>query len=100
MTCKFLEISLGKNLLPTRLEIFEVEKGIFMLKTKNSHVGLLGTLEKWLNSNNLIGEPCYKDMLWERSSSMRQMRSEDDDANGGLMVSAHPILEEMIQEAD
>jgi hypothetical protein len=87
-------------LLPTRLEIFEVEKGIFILKTKNSHVGLLGALEEWLNSNNLIGEPCYKDMIWERSSSMRQMLSEDDDSIRGLMVGPHPNLEEMIEQAD
>jgi hypothetical protein len=30
---------------------------------------------------------------------MRQMLSEDDDANRGLMVGPHPNLEDMIQKA-
>jgi hypothetical protein len=67
MTPKFIEISSGKNSLPTRFEIVEVEKDIFMLKTKDSHVGLLKTL---LKNNDSIDESSYSVMLCERSSSM------------------------------
>jgi hypothetical protein len=56
MACGFLEIGLGQNLHPTRFEIFEAEENIFRLKTKDSHVGLLGTLEKWIESNYSMGE--------------------------------------------
>jgi hypothetical protein len=67
MAKKFLEIGPGQNLLETRVEIVKVEKNIFMLKTKISHIGLLGTLEKWLESKFSIGEPIgesnYIDML-------------------------------------
>ena len=76
MASKFLEISSGQNLLPTRFEITEVELDVYMLKTRDSHSGLLPTLDKWLKSNYLLGEPEYIDMLWERSSSMRPVLSE------------------------
>jgi hypothetical protein len=48
MTCKFIEISLGQNLPPMKFEIVEVEENNFILKTKDSHAGLLETLQKWL----------------------------------------------------
>jgi WD40 repeat protein len=72
MTCKFLEIGSGQILPPTRFEIVKVEKNIFRLKTKESHVGLLRTLEKWLESNNSIGESFFiggqrKLMQWSAS---------------------------------
>jgi WD40 repeat protein len=63
MTPKFIEISSGENLPPTRFEIVEVQKDNFMLKTKNSHIGLLGNLEKWIESNKSIGESSYTEML-------------------------------------
>jgi hypothetical protein len=51
MAYKFIEITLGQNLPPTRLEIVEVEKDNLTLKNKNAHVELLVTLEKRLKSN-------------------------------------------------
>jgi hypothetical protein len=63
MTCKFLEISFGQNLPPTRFEIVEVQKNNFMLKTEDSHVGLLGTLKKWVQNNTPMGEISYSEML-------------------------------------
>ena len=68
MACKFLEIGSGQNLPAKRFEIVEVEKNIFMLKTEDSHVGLVGTIQKWLKSNNSLGD--YSHMLWGRSRSM------------------------------
>jgi WD40 repeat protein len=59
MACKFLEIGSGQSLPPTRFELLEVQKDTFMLKTKNSHVGLLVTLEKWLESNYPMGESLF-----------------------------------------
>ena len=56
MACKFLQIGPDQNLLPTRFEIVEFKKNIYMLKTKDAHVGLLGTLKKWLESNFSMGE--------------------------------------------
>ena len=70
MASKFLEIGPGQNLLPTRFEILEVQKNIYRLKTKNSHVGLNETLKKWLKSNNTMGESVFTDMLLERGNSM------------------------------
>jgi WD40 repeat protein len=79
MSSKFLEINSGQNTPPTRFEIIEVEKDNFMLKTKDSHVGLLGTLQEWLQSNILMGESSYSLMLWERSSSMIKEAYNADD---------------------
>jgi WD40 repeat protein len=70
MNCKFIEISSGQDSPRTRFEIVEVEKDNFMLKTKDSHVWLLGTLEKFLQRNLFMTESGYTDMLWETSSSM------------------------------
>jgi WD40 repeat protein len=70
MNPKFIEISSGKNSPRTMFEIIEVEKDKFMLKTKDSHVGLYRTLQNWLQSNILLEESSYSVMLWERSSSV------------------------------
>ncbi len=59
MTRKFLEISSGHNLPPKKFEIVEVQKNRFTLKTKDSHVKLLRTLEKWLETNNPMGESLF-----------------------------------------
>ena len=59
MPCKFLEISLGQNVLPRWFEIVEVVKNTFVLKSKDSHVGLLGTLKKLLKSNGSMGESLF-----------------------------------------
>jgi hypothetical protein len=72
---KFLENSSGRNLLPTKFEIVEVEKNTIMLKTKVSHFGFLRTLDKWLKSNYFMEELSYRGKLWDRSSSMRQWLS-------------------------
>lgn len=80
MNPKFLEISSGRNLLPTKFEIVEVEKNTFMLKTKVSYFGLLRTLNKWLKSNYFMEELSYRGELWDRSSSMRQKLSESGHA--------------------
>jgi hypothetical protein len=69
MVCKFLEISSGQNKRPNRFEIVEVEKDIYVLKTKNSHIGLVGTLDKWLKNNYSLRESSYSDMLGKRTSS-------------------------------
>jgi hypothetical protein len=69
MSAKFLEISSGQNLPPQKFEIVEVQKDHFMLKTKDSHEGLRGTLQGWLESNVLICETGYSHFLMERSSS-------------------------------
>ena len=82
MTSKFLEIcqgqaqgkGLGQGLLPMRFEIVEVRKNRFMLKSKDSHIGLLGALDGWLQFNNSMGE--YSEMLWKRSGSLRQVLGE------------------------
>jgi hypothetical protein len=100
MSCKFLEISTGKNLLPKKFEMVEVEKNTFMLKTKNSHFELLGTLDNWVKSNNLMEEPSYSDVLCKRSSSIRQVLSEVDDAIGRIIVAPRLNLESMIEKAD
>ena len=110
MNCKFLEISSGQNLPSSEFEIVEVEKNIFMLKTQISHVRLLGTLEMWLESNYSVEESSYSDMLLKRSSSMRQVLSEDMTSDFNLdqmaitesMVenSPRPDLESMIEKAD
>jgi hypothetical protein len=63
MTCKFLEIGPGQDLLPNKFEIVRVEKNTFMLKTKNSHFALLATLEIWLKSYNSMEESSYSDIL-------------------------------------
>ncbi len=70
MTSKFLQISSGQNLPPTRYEIVQVEKNTYMLKNIDSHVGLLGTLQNLLQTNNLMQESYYSDLLWKRSRSM------------------------------
>jgi hypothetical protein len=129
MTPKFIEISSGQNLPPKKFEIVEVQKDHFMLKTKESHAGLLQTLDKWLQRNYSMEESAYSAMLWDRSTSMRQVLSEgitsdfnldqmgmnesivdvssidsesfwDDDAIGQLVVGPRRNLEEMIEEAD
>ena len=116
-------------MLTTRFEITEVELGVFMLKTRDSHAGLLRTLDNWVKSNYSLGEPGYTDLLWERSSSMIPLLSEcaapdfnvdqigmtgrtvgvnnipdesawDDDAIRGLVVGPRGNLEEMVEEAD
>jgi hypothetical protein len=56
MTAKFLQIGSGENTPAPRFEIFEVQKNIFELENKNSHVGLLVTLENRLKSNFPMGE--------------------------------------------
>jgi WD40 repeat protein len=71
MNCKFLEISSGVNLLPKKFEIIQVEKHTYMLKTKDSHLGLLGTLDKWIKSNYSMEECSYSVMLQERQSYPR-----------------------------
>jgi hypothetical protein len=76
MASKFLEISSGKKLPRRGFEIIEVDPNIFMLKTKESHVGLLEFLEMWLEKNYRMEESEYKDILWQRSSSMIQVPSE------------------------
>jgi hypothetical protein len=63
MNPKFLEISSGQNLPQMKFEIVEVQKNSLMLKTKDSHVGLLGTLTEWLKSNYSIDESSYSVML-------------------------------------
>jgi hypothetical protein len=129
MTCKYLEISSGENLPRTRFEIVKVEKDIYMLKTIDSHVGLLGTLYKWLKSNTSMDESCYSVMLYEKPSSPIKVLSEivttsdfhidqidmtqsmlgitrisgesiwDDDAIKMLTVASRPNLESMIENA-
>ena len=79
MTGKYLEIGSCQNSPPTRFELVEVEKDNFMLKAKDSHVALLGTLQEWLQSNILLGESGYSNMLWERSSSMIKEAYKADD---------------------
>ena len=59
MPCKFLQIGPGQDFPPSRFEIFEIQKNIFELEDKNSHVGLLVTLEKWLKSNYPMGESLF-----------------------------------------
>jgi hypothetical protein len=76
MASKFLEISSGKELPRRGCEIIEVEPNIFMLKTKESYVGLLESLEMWLEKNYRMEESEYNDILWQRSSSMMQVLSE------------------------
>jgi WD40 repeat protein len=76
MTPKFIEIGSGQNLPPKKFEIVEVQNDIFMLKTKESHAGLLKTLDKWLKTYYSIGESLYSAMLRDRSSSIRQVLSE------------------------
>jgi hypothetical protein len=76
MACKFLEISSGQNLPPMKFKIVEVQNDTFMLKTKDSHIGLLGTLDSWLKNNYLMDASSYSVMLWERSSTMRPVPSE------------------------
>ena len=76
MTGKFIEISSGQDLLPTRYEIVAVEKNTYMLKTRDSYLGLFGTLEKWLENNNSMRESSYRIMLSERLRSMRKLLSE------------------------
>jgi WD40 repeat protein len=71
MHCKFLEISSGVNLLPKKFEIIQVENYTYMLKTKDSHVGLLKTLDKWVKTNYSMKESSYSVMLLERPSSPR-----------------------------
>jgi hypothetical protein len=129
MTPKFIEIGSGQNLPPKIFEIVEFQKDHFMLKTKEYHADLLQTLDKWLQTYYSMGESAYSAMLWERSSSMRQVLSEginsdsnvdrvnmpqskvgvnnilgesvcDDDAIGQLVVGSRLNLEEMIEEAD
>jgi hypothetical protein len=88
MTPKFIEISSGKNSPRTRFEIVEVEKDNFMLKTKDSHVGLLGTLQNWLQTNILISESCYSDMLSKKSNCMIK----EADKAGSLFVAGEGKL--------
>ncbi len=100
-----------------------------MLKTKQSCAQLFQTLDNWLQRNYLVKESVYSAMLWERSSSMRQVLSEgitsdfnvdqmemtesmvgvnnildesvwDDDAIQQLVVGPRRNLEEMIEETD
>jgi hypothetical protein len=76
MTPKFIEITSGQNLPSKKFEIVEVQKDNFMLKSKESHADLLRTLDNWLQRNYSIGESAYSAMLWDRSSSMRQVLHE------------------------
>ena len=76
MNPKFIEICSGSNLPPKKFEIVEVQKNNFMLKTKESCAQLFQTLDNWLQTNYSMGESGYSAMLWERSSSMRQVLSE------------------------
>ena len=76
MAHKFIEIGSGQNLPPKKFEIVEVQKDNFMLKTKESCAQLFQTLDNWLQTYYSIGESGYSAMLWERSSSMRQVLSE------------------------
>jgi hypothetical protein len=81
-----------------------------MLKTKDYHVRLLGTLNKWLRSNYSISDYSYSVMLWERSSSMRQVLSVamTSDLNVDQMDMTEPMvenpprpnLESMIEKVD
>jgi hypothetical protein len=108
MSAKVLEISSGANLPPKRFEITEVEPNIFMLKTIESTRELVVTLEKWLQKYFLMGEPGYSGMLWERSSSMRQVLSEgifrDLDVNsmsmGTSIACGNNSLDESIWHGD
>jgi WD40 repeat protein len=59
MACKFIEISPGQNLPSKKFEIVEVEKNNFTLKTKDSHIELLVTLEEWLKINYPVGESLF-----------------------------------------
>ena len=78
MNSKILKIGSGHNTPPNKFEIVEVEKNVFMLKTKISHFGLAAILEKWLNSNTSMEELSYCDMLWKKSRSTSQVLIEDD----------------------
>ncbi len=129
MTPKFIEIGSGQNLPPKKFEIIEVQKDHFMLKTKESHAHLHQTLDNWPQTYYSMGESVYGAMLWERSSSMRQVLSEgvtsdsnvdqmemtesrvgvnnildesvwDDDAFQQLVVGPRRNLEEMTEEPD
>jgi WD40 repeat protein len=62
-----------------------------MLKTKESKTELVETLDKWLQSNYSLRESGYGEMLYDRSSSMRQVLSDD------VTPDFH---EEMIEVAD
>ena len=70
LSCKYVDTSSGQNLPPKIPKTAEVQKDDVLLKTKNSHNQLLGTLQKWLQSNNPMGESGYSEMLYNRSSSM------------------------------
>jgi hypothetical protein len=96
MTSKFLEIGAGQNLPPTRFEIFEVKENIFELKSKNSHVGLLETLEKWLKSNYPMGESLYiggQKKLIQWSVSQKKVTKGHGDIMAGYILS-------MVQTSD
>ena len=76
MIPEFIEIGSGQNLPPKKFEIVEVQKNHFMLKTKESHAQLFQTLDNWIQTYYSMGESDYSAMLWERSSSMRQVLGE------------------------
>jgi hypothetical protein len=108
MTPKFIEIASGQNLPPKIFEIIEVQKDIFMLKTKESHAHLHQTLDNWLQTYYRMGESDYSAMLRERSSSMRQVLSEGitSDSNVDQMemtesrVGVNNILDESFWDDD
>ena len=110
MNPKILEISDGQNWRTKTFEIVEVQTDTFMLKSKDSHVGLLGTLNKWLKHNSKMGDYRYRVMLWERSSSMRPVLGEGmtSDFNVDLVGMNESVienapssnLESMVEKAD
>ena len=108
MTPKFIEIGSGQNLPPKIFEIIEVQKDHFMLKTKESHAHLHQTLDNWLQTYYSMGESDYSAMLWERSSSMRQVLSEGITSHFNVnqmdmtesMVGVNNILDESVWDND
>ena len=101
MASKFLEISSGKGLPPQRCEITEVEPDIFMLKTKESHIGLLEYLDIWLQKNYRMKQSVYSDLLWDRPSPMRQVLSAGETSILNVdQVGPRRNLEEMSEETD
>jgi hypothetical protein len=97
MTCKFIEISSGQDLPTRKFEIVQVQKDTFMLKTKDSHIGLIGALNQLLVSNYSMDESSYSAWLWKKSSSMRWALGQGNTSN--LNADHIPDLESMIKNA-